>query len=219
MKAVSGQPGSDHAGTALRMRRVGIAAALAVAALGVSACGVGQNAATATDKPAIAGTGGRVGTVELQDVAIQAPNVSSRPTGTKFYATGDNAPLTISLLNIGHTADTLTSVTSAAFSSWSIVNTAALTQPINGGATSQTLLPNQRVSLGLTDLGVGIGSSDQTLVLRGVTASTKTIYPGSTIDVTFTFATAGTITLHVPVELSNTPTTGSIAPISGDSGA
>ena len=223
MKAVSGQSGTGRTSTAPRVRtgrRAGIAAAVVVvAALGLSGCATGQDAATATNKPAVTGTGGTIGSVELQDVYIQAPAVAGRPSGDKFYLTGDNAPMTITMLNVGHTADTLTSVTSTAFSSWAIVNTAALTQPVTGGATSQVLQPNQSVGLGLTGLGVGIGSSDQTLVLRGLTAATKTLYPGATVDVNFTFATAGTITLHVPVELSDTPTTGSIAPASGDSGA
>jgi copper(I)-binding protein len=33
----------------------------------------------------------------------------------------------------------------------------------------------------------------------------KRIYPGSTIPITFTFATAGTVTVSVPIMLSNTP--------------
>lgn len=212
MKAVSEQSGTGHASTG---RRLGIAAAVVAAAISLTSCAVGQHAATAIDRPAIAGTGGTVGAIALQNVSIQAPSIAGRTTGTKFYASGDDAPMSLTIVNTGHTADTLTSVTSAGFSSWAVVDTTSLGQPITAGATSEALEPNESLALGIGDLGVGSGSSTSTLVLRGLTAATKSLYPGTTIDVTFTFAKAGSITLHVPVNLSKSPTTGSIAPVSG----
>jgi hypothetical protein len=222
VKAVNGQSGAESpglsAGTRSRRsaRLLGVAVALTAAMITLTSCAVGQHAATAIDKPAVAGTGGNVGSMDLQNVSIQAPNVTGRDTGTKFYAAGDNAPMTLTLINVGHVADALVSVTSTAFSSWAIVDTSALTQPLAGGASQQVINPNERVGLGLTNLGVGTGSSAQTLVLA---KASKQIFPGSTIDVTFTFATAGSITLHVPVNLTSAPTTGSIAPAAGEAGA
>jgi hypothetical protein len=213
VNAVSEQSGTGHASTG---RRVGIAAALVAAALSLTSCAVGQHAATAIDRPAIAGTNASVGSIDLQNVSIQAPNIVGRDTGTKFYTSGDNAPMTLTIVNVGHSADTLTAVTSAAFKSWAIVDTASADQPITGGATSQALAPNERVGLGISDLGVGTGESAQTLVLGGLTGAN--VYPGTTVDVTFTFATAGSVTMHVPVDLTSSPTTGSIAPIPTDPG-
>lgn len=215
MKAVSGQPGIGHASHRRSLRLVGVAAALAAAALSLTSCAVGQHAATAIDKPAIAGTSGQIGTIDLENVIVQAPNVVGRDTGTKFYTAGDSAPMSLTMINTGHTNDTLTSVTSSAFSSWSIVSTASLVTTPGQGATSQVLTPNVAVSLGLENLGVGIGSSDQTLVLSGLKAAAKNLYPGTTVDVTFTFANAGSTTLHVPVGLTSTPPSGSVAPASG----
>jgi hypothetical protein len=222
VKAVNGQSGAESSGLPAGIRSgrtarlVGVAAALTAAVISLTSCAVGQHAATAIDKPAVAGTGGKVGSMDLQNVTIQAPNVAGRDTGTKFYAAGDNAAMSLTLINVGHAADTLVSVTSTTFSSYTIVDTAALTQPTAGGASSQVINANESVGLGLTNLGVGTGSSAQTLVL---TKASKQVFPGSTVAVTFTFATAGSITLQVPVNLTRTPTTGSIAPVSGEAGA
>jgi len=212
VKAVSEQSGTGHPSTG---RRLSIAAALVAAAVSLTSCAVGQHAATAIDRPAIAGTSGVVGSISLQNVSIQAPSISGRETGTKFYATGDDAPMSLTIINNGHTADTLTSVTSAGFTSWAVVDTTLVGKPITAGATTEVIDANESLALGVGDLGVGTGSSASTLVLRGLTAAAKSLYPGTTIDVTFTFATAGSVTLHVPVDLSKSPTTGSIAPISG----
>lgn len=215
MNAVSEESGTGHASTSsmVRTRRFGAVAVLALAAVSLSSCAVGQHAATAIDRPAIAGTGGSVGSIDLADVSIQAPNIGGRATGTKFYAAGDDAPMTLTIVNVGHTTDTLTSVTSTAFKSWNIVDTGAVGGTV---ATSQAVGPNEHVGLGITDTGVGTGSSPQTLVLRGLSGAN--LYPGTMVDITFTFATAGSLTLHVPVDLSSTPTTGSIAPIPTEPG-
>jgi copper(I)-binding protein len=211
VKAVSGH-------SAL-VRRASVVAVLGVAALGLSSCAVGQHAATATDRPAIAGTGASVGSIDLQDISLQAPEITTRATGAKFYATGDDAPMTLVIVNDGHSPDTLTGITSTAFTSWGIVSTDALTQPdaIKGGATSVTVGANESVGLGLTDLGVGIGSSDRTLVLHTLAAKSSPLYPGSNVNLTFTFAHAGSVTVAVPVDLTSTPDDASIpAPPSGD---
>lgn len=229
MNAVKEPSGSDHASeasTAHHARRFGLVAAAAVAALGLTSCAAGQYAATAVVKPAIAGTSGAVGSMELQNVSIQAPNVSGRDSGTKYYTAGDNAPMALTVTNVGHAADTLTAVTSPAFTSWTIVGTGSSASASAGaGAASgsptpvQNIAPNERVGLGLSNLGVGSGTSPQTLVLTGLTASAGNLYPGASVDVTFTFSSAGSITLHVPVDLSSTPTSGSVSPLPTTPGA
>jgi copper(I)-binding protein len=209
VKAVSGQSGL--------LRRVNVVAVLAVAAFGLTACATGQHAATSDEKPAIAGTHAMIGSIDIQDLSIQAPAISSRPTGSQFYATGDDAPLTLVIINNGHSTDTLTGITSPAFTSWSVVSTAALTQPtaIKAGATKVTIGANRSVPLGINDTGVGLGSSDQTIVLRTLKATANPFYPGSTAELTFTFAKAGAVTVKVPVDLTSTPNS---ATITGDPG-
>ncbi len=55
--------------------------------------------------------------------------------------------------------------------------------------------------------GLGLTPTDDVLVLTGLSA---TLFPGTTLAITFRFATAGTITLQVPVML----TTSAITPLS-----
>ncbi|WP_338177558.1 hypothetical protein [Jatrophihabitans sp.] len=200
------------------LRRVNVVAVLAAAALGLTACATGQHAATSDEKPAIAGTHATIGSIDIQDLSIQAPAVSSRPTGTKFYATGDNAPLTVAFINDGHSSDTLTGITSTAFSGWSVVDTAALTQAaaVKAGATQVVVAPGRSVTFGITDTGVGIGSSEQTIVLQSLQAGANPLYPGSTAKLTFTFANAGAVSVNVPVDLSSTPDSATIPASSGD---
>lgn len=219
MEAVTETSGAQSSAKRTQ-RRVAVAGALAAAAISLTSCAAGQHAATATDKPAIAGTGGSVGTIKLLDVTVQAPNITSRDTGTKFYTAGDNAPLTITLVNSGHDADTLTSVTSTAFTAWQVVSTPLVTEDSasTGGATSQVVPPQTSVALGLSNLGVGTGQSANTLVMTGLKGAD--LYPGSVVPITFTFANSGSVTLDVPVDLTSTPTTGSIAPLPNtDTGA
>src|SRR3954469_9866919 len=173
VKAVSEQSGTGHPSTG---RRFGIAAAVAAAAITLTSCAAGQHAATAIDRPAIAGTGGQIGSISLQNVSIQAPAISGRETGTKFYATGDDAPMSLTIINTGHSADTLTAVTSAGFSSWAVVDTGLVGQPITAGATSESIEPNETLGLGVGDLGVGTGSSASTLVLRSLAPAAKSLY-------------------------------------------
>ena len=203
MEAVNHQPAVS--------RRIGIAVILAAVALLSTACAQGQKASTATDRPAIDGTIGQVGQLKLEDVSIQAPNVASRPTGTSFYAVGDDAPMTIVIVNNGHNSDTLTSVTGP-FTSWAVVATGSASDPtaIQAGAKSQAVAPGAAVSLGLSGLGVGTGTSPDTLVLHSLTG--KQLYPGSEIPLTFTFANAGTITLQVPVQLTAAPNSLTVSP-------
>lgn len=202
-------------GSALR-RRLALAAIVASVALVSSACAVGQHAATATDRPAIDATIAQVGSIKLENIAVQAPNIASRPTGTAFYQPGDNAPMTLILVNNGHKADTLTSVTGP-FTSWAIVPTGSVTDPnaLKSGSTSQVIGPGGSVALGLSNLGVGTGSSAETLVLGSLTGSK--LYPGTNVTLTFTFANAGKVTVAVPVQLTATPNDVSVP--AGPSGA
>jgi copper(I)-binding protein len=197
-------------------RRMGIAVILSGVALLSSACAIGQHAATATDRPAIDGTTVQTGLLKLDDISIQAPDITTRSTGKAFYAPGDNAPMTLVIDNNGHTADVLTGVTGAS-TSWSVVATAKASDKtaVAAGATSVTIPPGGSVSLGLSGLGVGSGVSPQTLVLQSLTGPAD-VYPGSDVPLTFTFKNSPTVTVEVPVQLTSVPNDISIpAPASG----
>jgi copper(I)-binding protein len=215
VKAVNHQSALIH--QPARRRRLALAAIVTGVALVSSACAVGQHAATATDRPAIDGTIAQVGSIKLENISVQAPNIGSRPTGTAFYQPGDNAPMTLILVNNSHSSDTLTSVTGP-FTSWAVVPTGSVADEaaLKTGSTSQPVGPGGSVALGLSNLGVGTGVSPETLVLIALKGTGK-LYPGSEVRLTFTFANAGKVTVSVPVQLSAQPNDVSVP--AGASGA
>ena len=159
---------------------VGVAVA---AALLTSACAAGQDAQTANQKPTLDGTNVSVGAIDLRGLSIEAPSGVS-------YAPGSNPAIKLVLVNSGHSTDQLTSITSSDASGW---GTAIGTT--GTGTTSTTpvdLTPGARVSYGVPE------ATNSLLLLNTKT----TLYPGTTIPVTFTFAKAGSVSVDVPVHLT-----------------
>jgi copper(I)-binding protein len=95
--------------TARPLRKLVPAMALGVSALlGIVGCGAGQVAQTAEMEPAVNGNQGQVGHMLLRDVMVAFPE-----TG-EAYRAGDDAPLVLTIANVGSTDDELTGVTSPA---------------------------------------------------------------------------------------------------------
>ena len=187
--------------------RLGVAVA---AALLTASCAAGQHAQTADVVGVIDGTSGQVGSIALKGVAIHAPTGQS-------YAADSNAQVGVTIANEGTVADTLVSVTSPAFSGWGIVDNAAAsaTTSTSGGDTGLTIEPGSAQRLGLADLGGSATASPRTLVLMKLTSSAAPLFPGSTVDITFRFASAGTTTLHVPVQVTDAPDDATVPAESG----
>jgi copper(I)-binding protein len=96
---------------------------LAIAAsLATSACAAGQRAQTADQKPTLDGTEASIGQLDLRDVAVVAP------TKGTFYAPGTGAELTMVIVNVGHSTDHLTSITSSAITGWGSYSAPAAAQ-------------------------------------------------------------------------------------------
>lgn len=165
-------------------RLVRIGAAVAAAALLTSACAAGQHAITAEELPTLDGTNGRVGQINLRGVTLQAP-----ASGAVNYPAGSRIPIRLVLVNNGQQPDTLTSVTSPAFQNWRAT-------PSN----SVQIQPGTRTSWGTPE-------ARGNLVLIN---TTKKLFPGTTIRMTFSFAKAGSVTLPVPIALSSSPNTSPI---------
>jgi copper(I)-binding protein len=181
-------------------RRIAGAIVAAGAVLACASCAAGQNAATAEEVPSIDGTNATVGDMQLEGVAIQAPSGSS-------YAAGSSAPLALAIVNNGDSADTLTAVTSPAFSGWGIAKTAAAAaQP-----TPTSIPAGSSLRLGLHNLGASSSSSTETLVLSALAKGSSPLFPGGSVSITFRFAKAGSTTLTVPVQLSTTPNDASVS--------
>jgi copper(I)-binding protein len=218
--------GVDVKAEQVTVRRVGIALAVAAALL-TSGCAAGQHAGTADESPTLNGVNASVGTMLLRALVIEPP-----AGATTYYAVRSDATVKLVLVNTGTAPDQLTSITSPAFDDWgafattaaadAVVNAdAAALAPKSSAAPSKsaqnsgssapsgtvtatplptpskliTIEPGSRTSFGTPD-------SRGTLLLIH---ATKLIYPGTTIEVTFTFANAGSVTVVVPIALSLSP--------------
>lgn len=91
------------------LRKLVPAVAIGVSALlGVVGCSAGQVAQTADMEPAVNGNMAQVGNLMLRDVMVAFPE-NGEP-----YRTGEDAPLLLTIVNVGGEDDTLTGVTSEA---------------------------------------------------------------------------------------------------------
>lgn len=200
------------------LRRVGAGVAVA-AALMTSACAAGQHASTANQLPTLDGTNGSVGQINLRGLHLEAPS-----PGSPSYPTGSDIAVKLVIVNNGRETDHLTSITSPAFADWGTYSStaqadavvaansataspqsagspaSAATQPLPLPKRSVQILPGKRVYWGTPE------SKGALLVLN----TTKRLYPGTNIQMTFQFANAGSVTLAVPIALSSSPNTSPI---------
>lgn len=164
--------------------------ALALVALAATACGAGKH--TETDKeratPYIASAA--VGDVSVHAVRVVLADDTSDATAPQAY-------LTAAILNSGSQPDSLTSAT---------VSGSAVA-PVGTTTPDFTLPPRQVLQIGSPDAGF-------TGTALGVGALQEPLVPGTTTTVTFTFQSAGTVTVDAPVITSSeVGTTASAAPI------
>ena len=161
--------------------------AVAAALLLTSACAAGQDAQSATEQETLDGTSARVGTMTLGGLALETPsNGVSWPSGS-------TVPLKVVIVNSGQRADALTNITGDQIGGWTLSG--------SSGAPKVVVAGHSRKQFGTEQLDV---SNPQVLQLTGVK---QALSPGMAIDLTFTFARAGTVTAHVPVQLSKSPQT------------
>lgn len=204
------------AGIARRVGSIVVAVgAVLTTALSTAGCATGQHAATAEETPAIDGAIGTVGSIDLRGVGILAPD-----SGAASYPQGANAAMTLAIVNTSTKPDTLTSITSPAASGWVLLdgNTTLLPvapsssgtstgPPVVGAVPPQvvTIEPGRSVAFALP-------SSTQSLFLTGLK---QQLYTASSVPVTFSFQTAGAITITVPVQLTQAPGSSTLPAPSG----
>ena len=156
----------------------------------LTSCGVGRNAETYRERSTIDAVDASVGSLELRNVAIDPP-----AAGESELAAGKDARLTLSIVNTGDSADTLSSVSSPAASSAEL---SSGTGSSSGASAAASASPSAGSPAG----GVGIparaavGSGAFSVTLRGLTAAVR---PGQSIPVTFVFGSGSQQQLNVPV--------------------
>lgn len=213
--------------------RTGIGLVAVCVALLISGCAAGQRAQTAIEKPAIDGTSGAVGSIQLEAVAIK-----SAP-GAPSYQPGDAAELQVVLVNTGHAADTLQGVSSPAVSDFRAFATSAdasaaisppasssvasssraASTPASSTSASSAIPPHAPVSLVVPagqSLSLGVLGTDAVLLVH----LTRALFSGMSVPITFTFANAGSVTLVVPIRITDrtSPAGVTVPPPSGSSG-
>lgn len=170
---------------ALRAAIVGVALFSPVA---LSACSAGQVAQTATQVRDKTGAMAEVGDISLRQVQLVYPRSGS-------YDAGDDAELTMSIVNTGREADTLVSIDGEGFGSVEINGTSpgaadgSTSAAPTSVASSPTIAlpPNGTVFVGSDDLTVTLTDLDEALTV------------GQYVTVVLTFEQAGETTLRARV--------------------
>jgi copper(I)-binding protein len=170
---------------ALRAATVGV---LLVSPVALSACSAGQVNQTATQLRDKVGPSAQIGTIELRAVKLAYPSAGS-------YSAGDDAELSMAIVNDGDTEDVLTDISGTGFSSVRVTGsasgTAAPASPgASGSAAAEGEIPVPADSV------VYLGQNAQTVTLVDLD---EELLPTQTLELTFTFEEAGEVSLEVPV--------------------
>lgn len=212
-------------------RRIGIGLVAACATMLTGACAAGQLAETSLETPSIDGTTGHLGQMQLHAVAIVAPSgpcvLPGADAALTFIIvntgrsadslTGVSSPRFASSAAVSSAADLASyAAADAGTGSCSPASGSAATTPaasptpsapatLPSAAGPQTVAPGQLLQLGVYGAGTnGPGVPTVPIVLLRQLQG-GALYPGQTIPVTFSFASAGKVTLHVPVQVSQAP--------------
>ena len=164
---------------ALRAALVGVALFSPVA---LSACSAGQVTQTATQERDKVGAMAEVGDITLRQVELAYPRSGS-------YDAGDDAEVTMAIVNTGEEPDTLVSVDGEGFSSAEITGSTAEVNeagtPIGGTSVATAdeieIAPDTTVFVGSGDLSVTLTDLDEDLTVAQL------------IPLVFTFENAGEV--------------------------
>lgn len=154
------------------------------------------------------------------------------PAGGPSYAVGQNAALDLVVVNTGTQPDTLTGVSSSVASGATTAPTAADaagligspsasatdsssptdTTSASGSSAAGAFSPIQ-IAAG-TSQAFGVQPTDPVIILTGLK---QQLFPGTQITVTFTFRSAGSVTMIVPIALTTPTSPLSVSPPTGAS--
>lgn len=159
-------------------------AAVCTITLALAGCGAGQITQTDSQAAAVDGASGDVGgTIALRDVLIPAPSNSDGS-----YPAGSSAPVLLTIINQGASADELISVSSPAADRVLVLGT-------------RTIPPGTNITSAIAAIP-GTGQPQSPLVagqLRIVLNTAQPLRAGLNTPVTFVFRNAGTLTVPVPM--------------------
>ncbi len=180
-----------------------------------AACGAGQVAQTSRVVASVEGASATRGGVSVSNAVIAYPSSGS-------YQLGDDVPLYVAIVTEDTTSDTLVSVTTDAAGSVVLVavpvrfgssgspSPATSTSESAAASAAGSAAPSASASPGAAQLDVPLAAASlrsfsadgDYLQLTGIVRELRS---GTTVNVTFSFAEAGDITLHVPVATPDEP--------------
>ncbi|SDF60684.1 Copper(I)-binding protein [Blastococcus aurantiacus] len=170
---------------ALRAAIVGVALFSPVA---LSACSAGQVTQTATQERDKVGAMAQVGDITLRQVELAYPRGGS-------YDAGDDAELTMAIVNTGEEADTLVSVEGEGFSSAEITGSSAEVNTAGAPAGSTPVATADEIEIA-PDTTVFVGSGDLSVTLTGLDDG---LTVGQHIPLVLTFENAGEVEISATV--------------------
>jgi copper(I)-binding protein len=205
------------------LRKILPAVAVGLVALGIAGCSSGQATQTDQMEPAVNGNKGDVGNIALRDIVIAYPAKDS-------YRAGDDAPLTLAIVNTGGTDDELTAVSTPAAGivelqgDTTVPARSALSVVVpDESATSSSAEPTESSPSSAASSSAASSSSSESatatsepevtesaapdvvgtlnVLLRGLTAD---LPMGKNVPITFSFEEAGEITISVPIDTPGT---------------
>jgi copper(I)-binding protein len=171
---------------ALRAALVGVALFSPVA---LSACSAGQVTQTATQERDKVGAMAQVGEITLRQVELANPRGGS-------YDAGDDAELTMAIVNTGEEVDTLVSVEGEGFSSAEITGTTSEVNTAGSPAGSSPVATAEEIEIA-PDTTVFVGSGELEVTLTDLD---EDLTVGQQIRLVLTFENAGEV--EVPVTVS-----------------
>jgi copper(I)-binding protein len=169
------------------LRKLVPAVAIGVSALlGIVGCSAGQVAQTAEMEPAVNGNTGQVGDLLLRDVMVAFPENGDA------YAAGEDAPLLLTIANVGSADDELVGVTSPAGTVEIVGN-----PKIPGQSALQVVRPGENPAASSTESSSAESSSSE---------STEPSSPESSESPSSSTGTPGSSSSGTPSGSSATPT-------------
>ncbi len=161
-------------------RRFATVLAAGLLPLALTACGSNQSPNTYEERPTVDAANASMGDLEVRNLHIEPPVGSAEE-----LAAGEDATVTLSVVNQGEAGDRLQEVSTDAATSVEILD--------------ESGDPTDRIDIdGLS----AVGDQDFSIRLAGLT---QPLRPGQHIDLTLSFLRAGRRTLTVPVAVYTSP--------------
>jgi copper(I)-binding protein len=161
-------------------RRLVTVLAAGLLPIALTACGSGKSPETYRERPTVDAARASMGDLEVRGVHVAPPT-----GGAAELAVGEDADVTMAVVNVGEAPDRLVEVTSDAATSVEILDK-------SGATTDHVDIP-----------GLGaVGAQDFSVRLTGLT---RPLRPGESVPVTIAFTRAGRKTLSVPVAAYTSP--------------